>query len=128
MPHAPSLRLALKNQTASLRQVGGFPASVFTAIPVDSGSSDYYGGCVALPTGCGFRQSPVAYIKHELFAFSVIRFSYVTFAIFPYLEALYPEYHTLVYAAMTSVRTTCVSVPFTRRLQYFPVLAINQAV
>jgi len=28
--------------------VGGFPASVFTAIPVDSGSSDYYGSSVAL--------------------------------------------------------------------------------
>ena len=100
--------------------MSGFPASVFTAIPVDSGSSDYYGSCVALPAGCGFRQSPVAYIKHELSAFSVKGFSHVTFAISLYLEALHPEYHTLVLVHMTSARMTCVSASFTRRRRIFP--------
>jgi len=110
----------LKKQTASLRHVSGFPASVFTAIPVDSGSSDYYGSCVALPAGCGFRQSPVAYIKHELSAFSVKGFSHVTFAISLYLEALHPEYHTLAPIHMTSARMTYVSVPFVCRRTISP--------
>lgn len=93
----------------------GFPVSIFTAIPVHSGSSDYYGSCVALPAGCGFRQSPVAYIKHEPSAFSVKGFSHVTFAISLYLEALHPEYHTLVPIHMTSARMTYVSIPFVCR-------------
>ena len=100
--------------------MSGFPASVFTAIPVDSGFSDYYGSCVALPAGCGFRQSPVAYIKHELSAFSVKGFSHVTFAISLYLEALHPEYHTLVPVHMTSARMTYVSVPFVCRRMISP--------
>ena len=100
--------------------MSGFPASVFTAVPVDSGFSDYYGSCVALPAGCGFRQSPVAYIKHELSAFSVKGFSHVTFAISLYLEALHPEYHTLVPIHMTSARMTYVSVPFVCRRTISP--------
>ena len=34
--------------TASLRHVDGFPVSVFTAFPVNSGSSDYYGSSVTI--------------------------------------------------------------------------------
>ena len=108
--------------------MSGFPASVFTAVPVDSGFSDYNGSCVALPAGCGFRQSPVAYIKHELSAFSVKGFSHVTFAISLYLEVLHPEYRTPAPIYMAGARMSCVSVPFTRRRRYFPALAVNQAV
>ena len=47
VPRAPS-SLVLKWLAAVLRHVGGVTASVFTAIPVSSGSSDYYDSSVTL--------------------------------------------------------------------------------
>ena len=45
-------------KTASLRHVSGFPASVFTAFPVRSGFSDYYGSSVAMPDFQCLTHSP----------------------------------------------------------------------
>jgi hypothetical protein len=41
--------------------VDGFPVSGFTALPVDSGSSDYYEGSVAMPnySGLGYLRLDV---------------------------------------------------------------------
>jgi len=53
--------------------VGGFPASGFTAFPVISGSSDYYGSSVAMPF-YGFRQSPFSLIK--TIAFRIVGYDF----------------------------------------------------
>ena len=51
----------------------GFPVSVFTAIPVSSGSSDYYGSCVTMParkTGLGHPH--LAKLEHSFLCFRQI--------------------------------------------------------
>lgn len=53
--------------------MGGFPASGFTAFPVNSGSSDYYGSSVAMPF-YGFRQSPFSLIK--TIAFRIVGYDF----------------------------------------------------
>ena len=120
MPHAPFF--VFSKLTASLRHVGGFPASGFTAFPVNSGSSDYYGSSVALP----IRVQAISVQSNQNNSFPYCRVRLSPFTHYSWLPCL--EYSAVIQNGNITAKTLHVSTPFMQKQSYALALAIVQAI